>query len=58
LVRKPTGEKDSKLREVVIANFGQYTEGEQNLFKKITIDYAVAFAKALKKQSASNTLPY
>ena len=75
-VRKPTGIKHPKLREIVIENFenleglegyfkdvsvlffclGVYTgQVPDSLFKKITVDYAVAFARMLESNSVNAT---
>lgn len=72
LVRKPTGKRNTKLKEIQISNFENYSQqkhlfknvnvaffcigvytGEvsDEIFKTITVDYAVAFAKALEAQS-------
>ncbi len=76
LVRKPTGQKHSKLKEFVIADFNDYSQHpslfkdvhcgffcvgvytgqvDDALFKIITVDYAVQFAKALATQSPQAT---
>ncbi len=73
LVRKPSKLEHSKLKEVTIKNFEDYSEHKalfqevdmaffcigvytgqvaDDLFKKITVDYAVQFAKAVKENSA------
>lgn len=72
LVRKPTGQRHTKLTEVIVKDFedyrthndlfnnikvaffclGAYTgQVSDGLFKKITVNYAVEFAKALEKNS-------
>lgn len=77
LVRKPTGVRHPKLREVVIDNFENYAPHENlfeevgvaffclgvytgqvkdDMFKKITVDYAVAFAHTLSKMSPGTTI--
>lgn len=77
LVRKPTGQKHSKLTEIVIGNFEDFSVQENlfkdissaffclgvytgqvpdDLFKRITINYAVEFAKALENNSPQATL--
>lgn len=77
LVRKPTGMKHQKLKEVVIHDFEDYSthqalfqgidmaffcigvytgQVEDNLFKKITVDYAIQYANALKENSPDATL--
>ena len=77
LVRKKTDNSHSKLKEVVISNFTDYSSQADLLknidvaffcigvytgqvpdkeFKVITVDYAVAFAEALKTNSPSATL--
>lgn len=77
LVRKPTGQKHDKLREIVIGDFNDYSQHDtlfknvhtaffclgaytgqvtHELFKTITVDYAVAFAKALENQSPQATI--
>lgn len=71
-VRKPTGQKHKKLRELILSDFEDYTLHEEafknvkaayfcigvytgqvpdDVFKKITINYAVNFAKTLEKNS-------
>lgn len=77
LVRKPTGQKHTKLTEIVIPNFEDYSSQERlfkditaaffclgvytgqvpdDLFKKITVNYAVEFARTLEKNSPQATL--
>lgn len=77
LVRKPTGIRHNKLKEIVIQDFENYSQNENlfkdievaffclgvytgqvpdELFKKVTVDYAVEFAKALEKQSPQATI--
>ena len=72
LVRKSSGQKHQKLKEVVIKDFTDYSEHKElfenidiaffcigvytgqvsdELFKEITVDYAVNFAKAVKEQN-------
>jgi uncharacterized protein YbjT (DUF2867 family) len=77
LVRKPTATKHSKLNEIVIENFEDYSKhihlfkgidvaffcigvytGQvpDAMFKLITVNYAVEFATALKRESPKATL--
>ncbi|WP_299531755.1 NAD-dependent epimerase/dehydratase family protein [Ulvibacterium sp.] len=77
LVRKPTGQKHAKLKEIVVGDFEDYSKDNDlfkdikvaffclgaytgqvsdELFKKITVNYAVEFAKALEKNSPGATL--
>jgi uncharacterized protein YbjT (DUF2867 family) len=77
LVRKPTATKHSKLKEIVIENFEDYSKHFdlfKNIdttffcvglytgqvpdakFKLITVNYAVEFASALKRESPKSTL--
>lgn len=77
LVRKPTRQTHTKLKEVVVENFenlskhhehftnakigffciGVYTgQFDDETFKKITVNYAVEFAKTLERQSAGSTI--
>ncbi len=77
LVRKPTGQTHTKLTEIIITNFEDYSAQENlfkdisaaffclgvytgqvpdELFKKITVNYAVEFAKTLERNSPQATL--
>lgn len=77
LVRKKSGRSHSKLNELQITDFTDYSEQQNsftnidiaffcigvytgqvpdNTFKEITVDYAVAFANALKENSPKATL--
>lgn len=77
LVRKPTRQTHTKLKEVIVDNFenlslqnehftgakigffciGVYTgQFDNDTFKKITVNYAVEFAKTLERQSAGSTI--
>jgi uncharacterized protein YbjT (DUF2867 family) len=77
LVRKPSGKKHSKLKEIEIENFEDYSKHvdlfkeidvaffcigvytgqvSDDLFKVITVNYAVQFANALKQVSPKATL--
>jgi uncharacterized protein YbjT (DUF2867 family) len=77
LVRKTTGQNHSKLTELTLSTFEDYSKIESrfrditaaffclgvytgqvpdDLFKKITVDYAVQFAQTLEKQSPGTTL--
>lgn len=76
-VRKPTGQINKKLTEIVITDFEDYSKHENlfkdirvaffclgvytgevpdDLFKKITVNYAVQFAKTLEKNSPQATI--
>lgn len=77
LVRKQTGQKHTKLTEIVVKDFANYSEQDNlfndikvaffclgaytgqvsdELFKRITVNYAVEFAKTLEKNSLGATL--
>jgi len=77
LVRRPTGQKHDKLKEIIIRDFEDYSQHDalfkdihaaffclgvykgqvtSEQFKTITVDYAVAFARALENQSPQATI--
>jgi len=77
LVRKPRDSRHSKVREVIVPDFEDYSKDPEvfkdvdvaffcigvytgqvpdALFKEITVDYAVAFAKAVKAGNSKATL--